>query len=93
MAVPVTVPEVAERWWVALISMPTDSLSGCACTAEPTEPRVSASTTDAPPCRRPYGWVLPSTGIVPTTRSAEISMSSMPIFSFSPPMPSGMEEM
>ena len=53
VATPVTVPEVAERWWVALISMPTDSLSGWACTAEPTEPRVSASTTEAPPWSRP----------------------------------------
>ena len=35
--------------------------------------------------------MLPSTGIVATTRSVETSSSSMPIFSFSPPMPWGIE--
>ena len=71
------------------MSTPTASRSGWAWSAEPTEPRVSASTTEAPPWSSPYGWVLPSTGIVATTRSAEISTSSMPILSLSPPMPWG----
>ena len=54
--------------------------------AAPIEPRLSASTTEAPPCSRPYGCWLPSTGMVATIRSAEISRISMPIFSFSAPM-------
>ena len=33
MATPVTVPEVAERWWVALMSTPTENRSGWACSA------------------------------------------------------------
>ena len=39
VATPVTVPAVAARWWVALMSTPTESRSGWACMAEPTEPR------------------------------------------------------
>src|SRR5215469_13216964 len=79
VATPVTSPDRAARWWVALISMPTVYLSGPACSAEPSEPSDSASTQDAPPCRIPYGWVLPSTGMVPTTRSGEASRILMPI--------------
>ena len=50
-----------------------------ACSAEPSEPSVSASTQDAPPCSSPYGWVLRATGIVPTTRSADASVIWIPI--------------
>lgn len=60
VATPVTYPEVAERWWVAFSSMPTAMRSGPAWTAAPTEPSVSASTAEAPPCSSPYGCVLPS---------------------------------
>ena len=59
--------------------------------ADPIEPRVSASTTDAPPCSRPNGWVLPSTGMVATTRSAATSTSCTPIFSLRRPLPCGQE--
>ncbi len=40
---------------------------------------VSASTQDAPPCSRPCGWVLPSTGMVATTRDADADTIVMPI--------------
>ena len=40
---------------------------------------VSASTQDAPPCSRPCGWVLPSTGMVATTRDADADAIVMPI--------------
>lgn len=55
MAVPVTQPAVTERWCVALMSTPTEILSGCAYMNEPNEARVSASTQEAPPCQSPYG--------------------------------------
>lgn len=85
-----TTPDVAERWWVALMSTPTGILPMPeACRPDPIEPSVSASTTDAPPWRRPKGWVLPSTGMVATTRSIESSTISTPIFSLSLPAPSG----
>src|SRR5690606_2700896 len=51
----------------------------------PTEPRVSASTQEAPPCSNPYGWVLPATGMVPTTRSGLASSRVIPIRSASTP--------
>ena len=53
VATPVTVPAVAERWWVALMSTPTAIRSGYACSAAAVEPSDSASTHDAPPCRSP----------------------------------------
>src|SRR5215469_8123888 len=59
--------------------MPTVTRPGPACSAEPSEPSVSASTQDAPPCSSPYGWVLPSTGMVPTTRSGDAATILMPI--------------
>ena len=46
---PVTIPLRAARWCVALMSMPTAMRSGPAAMADPIEPRLSASTTDAPP--------------------------------------------
>ena len=53
VATPVTVPDVAERWCVALMSTPTAIRSGAAAMAEPMDPRLSASTTDAPPWSSP----------------------------------------
>ena len=79
MAVPVTQPAVTERWCVALMSTPTEILSGCAYMNEPNDASVSASTQEAPPCHSPYGWVLPATGIRPTTRSGVSESSSKPI--------------
>src|SRR5438105_2235500 len=55
--------------------------------AAPTEPSVSARTQDAPPCSSPYGWVFPSTGIDPTTRSGAASSIVIPIRAFSAPSP------
>lgn len=49
----VTKPVRAARWCVALSSKPTAARSGPACMAAATEPSVSASTQDAPPCSRP----------------------------------------
>ena len=46
----------------------------------PMEASVSASTQEAPPCHRPIGWVLPSTGIRPTTLAGVSSITSKPIF-------------
>src|SRR5262245_51471758 len=63
--------------------MPTVTRSGPPCRADPSDPRVSASTHDAPPCSRPYGWMLPATGMVPTTRSALASRIVIPIRSAS----------
>src|SRR5262252_10430508 len=63
--------------------MPTVTRSGPPCSADPSDPRVSASTHDAPPCSRPYGWMLPATGMVPTTRSALASRIVIPIRSAS----------
>src|SRR5215471_5201256 len=83
LATPVTWPAAAARWWVALISMPTVIRPGPACSAEPSEPSVSASTHDAPPWRSPSGWVLPATGMVPTTRCAVASRMVIPICSMS----------
>src|SRR2546423_2045485 len=56
--------------------------------AAPIEPSVSARTQDAPPCSNPYGWVFPSTGIEPTTRSAAASSIVIPIRLASAPRPS-----
>jgi hypothetical protein len=36
-------------------------------------------TQEAPPCRRPKGWVLPSTGIVATTCVADADWILTPI--------------
>src|SRR6266498_3834355 len=82
-------PERTALWWVALISTPTANgrSTVCPCITAPTDPSVSASTHDAPPCSSPYGWVLPSTGIVPTTRSGDASLISTPIRSPSEPPP------
>src|SRR5215475_12752908 len=65
------------------MSTPTGVLPGPACSTAPSEPSVSASTQDAPPCSTPAGCVLPATGIVPTTRPAEASTSVIPIRSTS----------
>ena len=51
------------------------------------EPSDSPSTTYAPPCIRPTGCVLPSTGSVATERSMLNSVNSMPIFSARAPIP------
>ena len=59
--------------------MPDRHLLGPPCRAAPIDPRVSASTTLAPPCSRPKGWRLPATGIRPTSRSGLASMISMPM--------------
>ena len=80
-----TTPLRAARWWVALMSMPTAIRCGPACSTDPNEPSVSARTTDAPPCSSPYGWVLPSTGIVATSRSVPTSVKTMPIRSIRVP--------
>ena len=50
---PVTTPERAERWCVALSSMPTAARPSPACAIAAIEPSVSARTADAPPCSRP----------------------------------------
>src|SRR5437773_11636036 len=47
--------------------MPTTTRLRPACRAAPSDPMVSARTQEAPPCSRPYGWMLPATGIVATT--------------------------
>ena len=78
VATPVTMPERAARWWVALISMPTATRAGPACRRCRTTRGSRPATTDAPPCRRPYGWVLPSTGMVATTRSGDHSVRTIP---------------
>ena len=88
VASPVTMPSVADLWCVQFRSTPTTMLSGPALKAAWIDPKVSASTALAPPWSRPYGWVLPTTGIVPTTRSADAEVISMPIFSASAPTPS-----
>ena len=49
------------------------------------EPSVSASAALAPPCSSPYGWRLPATGMVATTRSGVNSVISMPIVVASSP--------
>jgi hypothetical protein len=51
----------------------------CACMLDPIEPRLSASTQEAPPCSIPKYWVLPVTGIVPTIRSGLASVMTIPI--------------
>lgn len=84
---PVTYPDVAERVWVALMSIPTASLPGPAQRFADMEPRDSPSTTYAPPCRSMAGCVFPSTGIVATARSTENSTNSIPIFAASAPPP------
>src|SRR5690606_12184015 len=65
--------------------MPTAARPGPACSVAAIDPRLSASTAEAPPCSSPAGWVLPATGIVPAVRSAPISVSSMPMRSSSVP--------
>src|SRR5450631_378105 len=65
--------------------MPTAIFPSPACIMAARVPRVSASTTLAPPWSSPYGWVFPATGIRPTTRCEVTSMNSIPIFS--PRMP------
>src|SRR6266700_3805186 len=69
----------APRWCVALISMPTTTRPRPACRAAPSDPMVSASTQEAPPCSRPNGWVLPATGIVATTSAPDADRILMPI--------------
>src|SRR5690606_22207620 len=53
VATPVTVPEVAERWWVQFNSMPTAIRPSPALSAATVEPSASASTAFAPPCSSP----------------------------------------
>src|SRR5665647_3542802 len=67
------------------MSTPTAIRPSPACSTAAMDPRVSASTTLAPPCNSPYGWVFPATGIRPTTRWGEASRNSIPIFSPSVP--------
>jgi len=81
----VTTPDRAERWWVAFSSIPTAARPSPAYVMAAIEPSVSASTADAPPCSRPYGWVFPATGMVPTVRSAEDSVTTMPMRSMRVP--------
>ena len=53
VAVPVTMPLVAERWWVALMSTPTDNRSGMAWRPEPIEPsRLRLVRAAVPPADR-----------------------------------------
>jgi hypothetical protein len=51
------------------------------------DPKLSANTTFAPPCKSPNGWVFPLTGIVPTILCGEASMISIPIFWSNAPRP------
>src|SRR5450759_3189717 len=67
------------------MSTPTAIRPSPACSTAAMDPRVSASTTLAPPCNSPYGWGFPATGIRPTTRWGEASRNSIPIFSPSVP--------
>src|SRR6478752_2375567 len=73
------------------MSRPTATRPGPAWIWAPIEPSVSARTTLAPPWSRPYGWVLPATGIVATRRSADTSVSSICMRSRS--VPSAMDRM
>src|SRR5690606_11217320 len=67
-AVPVTLPSRTPARWLALISMPTTPWPAPTHRPPAVLPRVSASSTDAPPCSRPYGWrVRSSTGMVART--------------------------
>src|SRR5690606_6692071 len=52
---------------------------GPAGVAAATERRDPGSTALAPPGSRPWGGVLPATGIRPAVRSADTAVSSMPI--------------
>src|SRR6476661_5193877 len=63
--------------------MPTTCLSGPACNAPAHEPIVSIRAQLAPPCSRPKGCSLPSTGMVATSRSGSKSMIRMPSLSSS----------
>src|SRR6478752_504944 len=69
------------------MSRPTAMPPSPACSIAPTEPTVSASTTLAPPCSSPNGWVLPATGIRPTTRCGDASRNSISMRSPSEPLP------
>ena len=71
VATPVMVPD-DDRPVMAGVDLDADrDPSRSRVQVRPIEPSCSASTAEAPPCRMPYGWVLPSTGSVPTTRSGE----------------------
>src|SRR6266487_835665 len=59
--------------------MPTTIRLRPACRAAPSDPMVSASTQEAPPCSRPNGWMLPATGIVATTSDPDADWTLMPI--------------
>src|SRR6478735_4924169 len=67
--------------------MPTAWRPGPACMPAANEPRVSASTTCAPPWRIPATCVLPSTGMVATVRSGLISRKWIPILTTRAPTP------
>src|SRR6476469_9974684 len=69
------------------MSRPTAMPPSPACSIAPTEPTVSASTTLAPPCSSPNGWVLPATGIRATTRCGDASRNSISMRSPSEPLP------
>src|SRR6476646_4070300 len=69
------------------MSRPTAMPPSPACSIAPTEPTVSASTTLAPPCSSPNGWVLPATGIRATTRWGDASRNSISMRSPSEPLP------
>ena len=84
---PVTMPSVADRVCVALISTPTANRSGPAQKFAENDPNVSPMTTYAPPCNSIAGWRFPTTGMVATARSTESSTISMPIRSLSSPTP------
>ena len=83
VATPVTVPDVAARWWVALMSMPTESRSGAACIAEPERPQGLGEHHRRAAVEQAVGL-----GVAldrhrrrrPAPRTT--STSSMPIFSF-----------
>jgi hypothetical protein len=66
-------------------SRPTAIRPGAALSTAAIEPIVSASAAFAPPCSRPSGCRLPSTGIVATIRSVLTSRTSMPSFSLNSP--------
>src|SRR5690606_23574735 len=78
-AVPVSVPSRTPTRWLALISMPTTPWPSSTHMPPAVLPRVSASSTEAPPCNSPYGWrVRSSTGRVPRTKSSPTSVNTIP---------------
>src|SRR4029453_193268 len=65
--------------------MPTAARPSPAYRTATIDPTDSARTTEAPPWSSPYGCVLPSTGMVATTRSIVASVKVMPILAANGP--------